>query len=61
MSEARVTPCGHYFHGVCLRKWLFVKQACPMCHADIHLVANTPRQQRRRNRSPTSKHLKGNI
>ncbi|XP_064600261.1 RING finger protein 145-like [Liolophura sinensis] len=31
-STAKVTPCGHFFHGFCLRKWLYVKDACPMCH-----------------------------
>ncbi|XP_071090517.1 RING finger protein 145-like [Haliotis cracherodii] len=36
MKSARVTPCGHFFHGVCLRKWLYVKDSCPMCHRDIH-------------------------
>uniref|UniRef100_A0A1I7WK40 RING-type domain-containing protein n=1 Tax=Heterorhabditis bacteriophora TaxID=37862 RepID=A0A1I7WK40_HETBA len=25
-EEARVTPCNHFFHGACLRKWLSVKQ-----------------------------------
>ena len=24
--EARVTPCNHFFHGGCLKKWLSVKQ-----------------------------------
>ncbi|KAJ8317753.1 hypothetical protein KUTeg_005657 [Tegillarca granosa] len=23
LNTARVTPCHHYFHGVCLRKWLY--------------------------------------
>lgn len=32
---ARVTNCGHLFHGVCLRKWLYIKDACPMCHHAI--------------------------
>ena len=26
VEEARVTPCKHFFHGACLRKWLSVKQ-----------------------------------
>lgn len=26
VEEARVTPCNHFFHGACLRKWLAVKQ-----------------------------------
>lgn len=35
MSHARITPCGHYFHGSCLRKWFNVKQSCPLCHCDL--------------------------
>jgi E3 ubiquitin-protein ligase RNF139 len=34
-GSARVTSCGHLFHGVCLRKWLYIKDACPMCHHAI--------------------------
>ena len=34
-SSAKVTPCGHYFHGGCLKKWLFVQDHCPMCSAKI--------------------------
>ena len=36
MHTARITSCGHYFHGYCLRKWLYVKDACPMCHQIIN-------------------------
>jgi len=25
MRSAKITKCNHYFHGVCLRKWLYVK------------------------------------
>ena len=46
MSEARVTPCQHYFHGVCLKKWLFVKQSCPMCHKDLNLTRRSRRNRR---------------
>ncbi|XP_071947663.1 RING finger protein 145-like [Antedon mediterranea] len=35
MATARITPCLHYFHGACLRKWLYVKDECPMCHRSI--------------------------
>lgn len=31
-EEARITPCKHYFHGPCLRKWLVVKMVCPLCY-----------------------------
>uniref|UniRef100_A0A914XDU2 RING-type domain-containing protein n=1 Tax=Plectus sambesii TaxID=2011161 RepID=A0A914XDU2_9BILA len=43
VEEARVTPCSHFFHGACLRKWLFVKQSCPLCHADLSLGAKRRR------------------
>lgn len=25
MRSAKITRCSHYFHGVCLRKWLYVQ------------------------------------
>ncbi|XP_051504749.1 RING finger protein 145 isoform X1 [Myxocyprinus asiaticus] len=35
MTSAVITYCGHFFHGTCLRKWLYVQETCPMCHASI--------------------------
>ncbi|CAG7815200.1 unnamed protein product [Allacma fusca] len=32
MESAKVTLCGHLFHAVCLRKWLYVQNTCPLCH-----------------------------
>jgi hypothetical protein len=26
--------CGHDFHAGCIKKWLEVKNACPVCKAD---------------------------
>lgn len=37
MTSARITHCNHLFHGPCLRKWLYVQDKCPMCHAPITL------------------------
>ncbi|XP_045598876.1 RING finger protein 145 [Procambarus clarkii] len=37
MTSARTTHCNHLFHGPCLRKWLYVQDKCPMCHAPITL------------------------
>ena len=40
MNQAKVTRCKHFFHGVCLRKWLYRQDTCPLCHAALykHLV-----------------------
>ncbi|XP_062851136.1 RING finger protein 145 [Trichomycterus rosablanca] len=35
MTSAVITHCGHFFHGSCLRKWLYVQETCPMCHNPI--------------------------
>ena len=34
-TTAKITPCGHFYHGNCLRKWLFVQDHCPMCSKKI--------------------------
>ncbi|XP_001943793.2 protein TRC8 homolog [Acyrthosiphon pisum] len=44
MGSAKITKCNHYFHGVCLRKWLYVQDRCPLCH-DILYKAETPNVQ----------------
>ncbi|OXA36601.1 Protein TRC8 [Folsomia candida] len=35
-ESAKVTNCGHLFHAVCLRKWLYVQNTCPMCHEILY-------------------------
>jgi len=35
MVIAKVTNCRHYFHGFCLRRWLFIQDNCPMCLVNI--------------------------
>ena len=50
LKAAKVTPCRHYFHTLCLRKWLNVQNKCPMCHTTIvHWVARhgLPNQDQR--------------
>jgi len=37
----KVTPCRHYFHDVCLRKWLYIQDRCPMCHQTLWPPAKT--------------------
>ncbi|KAH3706594.1 protein TRC8 homolog [Dreissena polymorpha] len=36
LLTARVTRCNHYFHSVCLRKWLYVQDSCPLCHEVLY-------------------------
>lgn len=47
MTSAKITRCKHYFHGVCLRKWLYVQDRCPLCHEIImhHEPLNGEKQQ----------------
>ncbi|KAF7710626.1 RING finger protein 145 [Silurus meridionalis] len=42
MTTAVITYCGHFFHGSCLRKWLYVQETCPMCHTPIKPSASVP-------------------
>lgn len=36
MSSAKVTRCKHFFHWICLRKWLYLQDTCPLCHSTLH-------------------------
>ena len=36
MSTAKVTTCRHFFHSVCLKKWLYMQDPCPLCHAVLY-------------------------
>ncbi|XP_034531526.1 RING finger protein 145 [Notolabrus celidotus] len=42
MSSAVITYCGHFFHGNCLRKWLYVQETCPMCHQTVRPTSPGP-------------------
>lgn len=33
MDEVGTLKCGHDFHVGCIRKWLGVKNSCPICKA----------------------------
>lgn len=41
MQTAKITRCNHFFHGVCLRKWLYVQDRCPLCHKILYRVDNS--------------------
>ncbi|XP_008296504.1 RING finger protein 145 [Stegastes partitus] len=45
MSSAVITYCGHFFHGNCLRKWLYVQETCPMCHQTVRPTPPAQSQQ----------------
>ncbi|RUS84263.1 hypothetical protein EGW08_007956 [Elysia chlorotica] len=63
MRTACVTPCAHLFHSICLRKWLYVKETCPMCHRDLAVSSDSERpvldSEHRDNNSPNI--AEGNI
>ncbi|XP_028673420.1 E3 ubiquitin-protein ligase RNF139 [Erpetoichthys calabaricus] len=40
-TSARITPCHHYFHALCLRKWLYIQDTCPMCHQKVYIEEDT--------------------
>ncbi|KAJ8266784.1 hypothetical protein GJAV_G00134660 [Gymnothorax javanicus] len=35
MKTAVMTPCCHFFHAGCLKKWLYVQETCPLCHGQL--------------------------
>lgn len=28
-------PCGHWFHGGCIKEWLGKEKVCPLCKQEI--------------------------
>ncbi|XP_018571156.1 protein TRC8 homolog [Anoplophora glabripennis] len=45
MQSAKITKCKHFFHGVCLRKWLYVQDRCPLCHEILHGIDTEERRE----------------
>ncbi|MEQ2172100.1 hypothetical protein GOODEAATRI_017546 [Goodea atripinnis] len=35
LNSAVITPCSHFFHAGCLKKWLYVQETCPLCHSQL--------------------------
>lgn len=56
LLSARITRCKHYFHGACLRKWMYVQDTCPICHkiidATIEHAQNNAATERAQNNVP---------
>ncbi|XP_017023789.1 protein TRC8 homolog isoform X1 [Drosophila kikkawai] len=44
MYSAKITRCRHFFHGVCLRKWLYVQDRCPLCHEIMMYTDNNAQE-----------------
>ncbi|XP_056006565.1 RING finger protein 145-like [Ostrea edulis] len=39
MSSAKITPCGHLFHETCLKKWIYVRDSCPLCLRKLYNIS----------------------
>lgn len=42
MKSAVITPCSHFFHAGCLKKWLYVQDTCPLCHCHLKNSSQLP-------------------
>lgn len=42
MKSAVITPCSHFFHAGCLKKWLYVQETCPLCHCHLKNSSQPP-------------------
>uniref|UniRef100_A0A8C6Z121 RING-type domain-containing protein n=2 Tax=Nothoprocta perdicaria TaxID=30464 RepID=A0A8C6Z121_NOTPE len=42
MKSAVITPCSHFFHAGCLKKWLYVQETCPLCHCQLKNPSQLP-------------------
>lgn len=42
MKSAVITPCSHFFHAGCLKKWLYVQETCPLCHCHLKHSSQLP-------------------
>ncbi|XP_014349726.2 RING finger protein 145 [Latimeria chalumnae] len=56
MIEAVLTPCCHFFHAGCLRKWLYVQDTCPLCHQPVKPLGQNQTQP-----SPSGEERDGDV
>ncbi|XP_052870324.1 protein TRC8 homolog [Anopheles cruzii] len=59
MTSAKITRCNHYFHGVCLRKWLYVQDRCPLCHEIIMNQDGSPDENSTDDRANENEQVNG--
>lgn len=52
MKAARKTECNHYFHAVCLRKWLYIRDYCPMCQRKMSVPSGADGSDSHAERDP---------
>ena len=45
LQSACITECQHLFHSVCLRKWLYLQDKCPLCHTLLYQSDPTSQEQ----------------
>ena len=68
-GDNSVTPCGHMFHGSCVKRWLQRSQSCPYCRAIIspsslyplYVTSSTRDSTSSTSGEPSSAHLKAEI
>lgn len=54
MNSAVITPCSHFFHAGCLKKWLYVQESCPLCHCQLKSLSQQAVGEPGTSISPTS-------
>ena len=47
-SNPICSPCNHYFHKRCIRKWLLIKATCPYCNGRLDLPHLETKEKERR-------------
>ncbi len=58
-EDIRLLPCGHMFHVPCIDAWLQINRICPLCKADVNvLAADKARDRKKEKRKNFFKKLK---